>query len=61
LEALLDEFGFAHDGKVGLVVADESPESDHIGEFSPILCIEQLPMSHQALKKEQITAKGLRG
>jgi hypothetical protein len=51
LEALLDEFGFAHDGKVGLVVADKSPESDYIGEFSAILCIEQLPISHPVPKK----------
>jgi hypothetical protein len=57
LEALLDEFGFAHDGKVWLVVADQSPESDYIGEFSAILCIKQLPISHQVPKKPCIKDK----
>jgi len=58
LEALLDELGFAHDGKVWLVVADQSPESDYIGEFSAILCIEQLPISHHTSKKKD-NCKGI--
>jgi hypothetical protein len=58
LDALFDEFGFAHDGDVWLEIADQSPVSNNIGILSAILPIKQLPISQKLTRQRSLFAKG---